>query len=58
LPFRRTANQRAPALETVGRVNGDYLDASGMNGEVVVEGRKVKISTDGAEVGKIGSTAG
>jgi hypothetical protein len=58
LSFRRTANQRAPALDTVRRVNGDYLDASGMNGEVVVEGGRIKISMDGAEVGEIGSTAG
>ena len=57
-PFRGSANDRAPTLDAVGRFNGDHLDASWVDGEVVVEGWLIKISVDGAKVGEIGSATG
>lgn len=54
-PFSCTANDRAPALNAVWRFNGDHLDASGVNGKVVVEGWLIKIAVYGAKVGELGS---
>src|SRR5580700_5227475 len=51
-PFRCSANDRAPALDAVWRFNGDHLDASRVNGKVIVEGWLIKIAVYRAKVGE------
>src|SRR5712691_5896404 len=53
-PFRCSAHDRAPVLDAVRRLNGNRLDAAGIDGEVVMEGRLIKVAMDRAEVGEIG----
>lgn len=58
LPVRRSADDRAPALNTVRRFNGYEFDTSGMDGEAVMERRLIKVAMYWAEIGEIGPATG
>ena len=53
-----SANKNAPALDAAGCSNGEHLDAAGVDGEVVMEGRGIKIAMDWAEIGEVRTAAG
>lgn len=53
-----SANKNAPTLDATGCSNGEHLDAAGVDGEVVMEGRGIKIAMDWAEIGEVGTAAG
>src|SRR5207244_1881583 len=50
-----SAYDNAPAFDAVRRFNRGRLDAAGIDGEVVVEGRLVKVAVYRAEVAEVGS---
>src|SRR5665213_2820209 len=58
LPVRRSADDRAPALNTVRRFNGYEFDTSRMDGEAVMERRLIKVAMYWAEIGEIGPATG
>jgi hypothetical protein len=52
-----SADDDAPALDAVRRFNRGHLDATGIDGEVVMERGLIKVAVDRAEIAEIGSAA-
>src|SRR5258708_18520729 len=57
-PFGRSANNRPVPFDAIRRLDPNGSDAAGIDGQVVVERRRIEVAMDPAQIAEVGTATG